>query len=134
MDACGFDALPIQRKPKARVVTDPETGVSRIEYPPAPKSVRAVPSSWNFSRFLAKVIELEDSLGMVSEMTVVLREQLMAALPDFGPFVIRHLGFDGSDIASHSTGRKARGSDCASDPDADWGHHETQGIDTRPLC
>jgi hypothetical protein len=33
MDACGFDPLPIQRKPKPRVVTDPETGVSRIELP-----------------------------------------------------------------------------------------------------
>lgn len=115
MDACGFDPLPIQRKAKPRVVTDPATGVSRIDYPPAPEPVRAVPSSWNFSRFLAKVIELEESLGMLSEMTVVLREQRMAVLPDFG----EHLGFDGTDIASHSTGRKARGSDCASDPDAD---------------
>ncbi|WP_242470544.1 transposase [Thiococcus pfennigii] len=25
MDACGFDSLPIQRKPKPQVVTDPET-------------------------------------------------------------------------------------------------------------
>ncbi|MGB5835366.1 MAG: transposase, partial [Thiohalocapsa sp.] len=36
MDACGFDPLPLQRKPKPRVVTDAETGLSRIELPPAP--------------------------------------------------------------------------------------------------
>jgi hypothetical protein len=127
MDACGFDPLPRQRKPKPRVITDATTGVSRIEYPPAPEPVRAVPSSWNISRFLAKVIELEETLGMISEMTVVLREQLMSVLPDFG----EHLGFDGTDIASHSTGQKARTTGKTSDPDADWGHHETQGIDAR---
>jgi hypothetical protein len=57
MDACGFDPLPRQRKPKPRVVTDPATGVARIEVPPAPEPERAVPSSWNLSRFLANVIE-----------------------------------------------------------------------------
>jgi len=127
MAACGFDPLPIQRKAKARIVTDAETGVSRIEFPPTPEPVRAVPSSWNFSRFLANVIELEDSLGMVSEMSVVLREQLMAVLPDFA----QHLGFDGTDIASHSTGQKNRTTDKTSDPDADWGHHETRGVHAR---
>jgi hypothetical protein len=98
MDACGFDPLPIQRKPKPRVVTDPETGVARIETPPPAAPVRAVPASWNFSRFLANVIELEACLGIISEMLVVLREQLMVELPDFG----RHLGFDGTDIAPGS--------------------------------
>jgi len=127
MDACGFDPLPIQRKPKPRVITDPETGVARIEFPPTPEPVRAVPASWNVSRFLANVIELEETLGMISEMTVVLREQLMAVLPDFG----EHLGFDGTDIASHSTGQKARTSGRTSDPDADWGYHETRGVDAR---
>jgi hypothetical protein len=125
MDACGFDPLPRQRKPKPRIVTDPTTGVSRIEYPSAPEPVRAVPSSWNLSRFLANVIELEETLGMISEMAVILREQLMAVLPDFG----EHLGFDGTDIASHSSGRKDRTSAQTSDPDADWGHHETRGVD-----
>lgn len=125
MEACGFDPLPIQRKPKPRIVTDPETGLARIEVPPTPEPVRAVPSSWNVSRFLAKVIELEESLGMISEMAVILREQLMAVLPDFG----QHLGFDGTDIASHSTGRVSRTTGQTSDPDADWGHHETQGVD-----
>jgi hypothetical protein len=127
MDACGFDPLPIQRKPKPRVVTDPETGVSRIDYAPTPEPVRAVPASWNVSRFLANVIALEETLGMISEMTVILREQLLAVLPDFG----EHLGFDGTDIASHSTGQKARTSAETSDPDADWGYHETRGVDAR---
>jgi hypothetical protein len=117
----------MQRKPKPRVVTDPATGVSRIEFPPPAEPVCAVPSSWNLSRFLANVIELEECLGMVSEMSVILREQLMAMLPDFG----EHLGFDGTDIASHSTGQKARTSGETSDPDADWGYHETHGIDAR---
>jgi hypothetical protein len=73
------------------------------------------------------VIELEETLGMISEMAVVLREQLMAVLPDFG----QHLGFDGTDIASHSTGQTQRVSGQTSDPDADWGHHATQGVDER---
>lgn len=127
MDACGFDPLPIQRKPQPQVVIDAETGVSRLEYPPMPEPVRAVPASGNMSRFLAHLIELEETLGMISEMTVVLPEQLMAVLPDFG----KHLGFDGTDIASHSTGQKARTSGQTSDPDADGGHHETRGVDAR---
>ena len=57
MEACGFDPLPLQRKPKAQVATDLETGLSRIESPPTLEPVRALPSSWNVSRFLTKVIE-----------------------------------------------------------------------------
>jgi hypothetical protein len=127
LDACGFDPLPLQPKPKAQVITDPDTGVSRIEFPPAPEPVRVVPSSWSFSRFLANVIELEEALGMVKELVVLLREQLMAVLPEFG----QHLGFDGTDIASYSTGQKNRLTEQTSDPDADWGHHETSGVDAR---
>ena len=33
MGACGFDPLPRQGKPKPRIVTDPATGVARIEVP-----------------------------------------------------------------------------------------------------
>jgi hypothetical protein len=40
MDACGFDPLPMQRKAKPRVVTDPGTGVARIETPPTAAPVR----------------------------------------------------------------------------------------------
>jgi hypothetical protein len=77
MSACGFDPLPIQHAPKPRVITDPETGVTHIERPSPAQPVRAVPSSCNVSRFLANVIALEETLGMISEMAVILRERLM---------------------------------------------------------
>ena len=48
-------------------------------------------------------------------------------LPDFG----QHLGYDGKAIESHSSGQKNRDSGETSDPDADWGKHETGGIDAR---
>ena len=44
--------------------------------------------------------------------------------PGFG----RHPGYDGKAIESHSSGRVAEGKGCASDPDADWGKHETSGV------
>jgi hypothetical protein len=56
---------------------------------------------------------------------ITLCERLMAALPDFGA----HLGYDGKAIDSHSTGRVRRTTTQTSDPDADWGKHETRGID-----
>ena len=127
MDACGFDPLALQRQPKPRILTDAETGLSRIEYPPMPEPVRAVPSSWNCSRFLADVIALEETLGMLSEMSMLRRTPLIAVLPDFG----EHLGFDGTAIASHSTGQQARTSGQSADPDADGGHRETHGVDAR---
>lgn len=46
-------------------------------------------------------------------------------MPDFG----QHLGFDGKAIDSHSTGRVDRASGQTSDPQADWGKHETRGVD-----
>jgi len=51
----------------------------------------------------------------------------MEVLPDFG----EHLGYDGKAIESHSTGRADRATGETSDPDADWGKHETAGTDTR---
>jgi hypothetical protein len=86
-----------------------------------------VPDSWNCSRFLANVIEWEETLGMVTGTIATLREQLMAVLPDFG----RHLGYDGKAIESHSTGRVDRTTGETSDPDADGGKHETGGVDAR---
>lgn len=127
LQACGFEVLPIQRKPQAQLVRDAVTGRMTITYAPTEELHYAVPDSWNFSRFLANVIELEETLGMVTGMIAILREQLMEALPDFG----RHLGYDGKAIDSHSTGRVDRTSGQTSDPDADWGKHETSGIDAR---
>jgi hypothetical protein len=48
-------------------------------------------------------------------------------LPDFG----QHLGYDGKAIDSHSTGQVDSKSGRCSDPDADWGHHETAGLNTK---
>ena len=62
---------------------------------------------------------------MFSEITVVLREQLLEVVPDFA----EHLGDDGKAIESHSTGQVERSSGETSDPDADWSCHDPQGID-----
>ena len=61
---------------------------------------------------------------MVSAMVESLRASLFATLPDFG----RHLGYDGKAVASHSTGRVGKDGGKTSDPDADWGKHETSGV------
>lgn len=124
---CGFSALPLQKKPVSRLVRDEHTGRMRVEHEAVQEAVAAVPGSWNFSRFLANVIELEETLGLVTGMIATLRGQLMEALPDFG----RHLGYDGKAIESHSSGRVNRATGETSDPDADWGKHETAGIDAR---
>jgi hypothetical protein len=49
----------------------------------------------------------------------------MAELPDFG----KHLGYDGKSINSYSTGQENRETGQTSDPDANWGKHETSGFD-----
>ena len=51
----------------------------------------------------------------------------MDALPEFG----QHLGYDGKAIDSHSTGRVRQRTGATSDPDADWGKHETHGVDNK---
>ena len=60
-------------------------------------------------------------------MLIDLREQLMAVLPDLG----QHPGYDGKAIDSHSTGQVDSKRGRCSDPDADWGHHETTGVNTK---
>jgi hypothetical protein len=127
LQACGFEVLPIRKKPLAQVVRDALTGQMTVRYSAPEEPHYAVPDSWNFSRFLANVIELEETLGLVTGMIATLRGQLMEALPDFGC----HLGYDGKAIESHSTGRVARTTGETSDPEADWGKHETSGVDAR---
>jgi len=39
-----------------------------------PEATYAVPSGWNCSRFLSNVIELEESLGLVTGIIEMLRE------------------------------------------------------------
>ena len=127
LEACGFNPLPIQTAPKSTLVRDEKTGHIKPVWsePAAPRY--HVPNSWNFSRFLENVIELEESLGMISNLSVLLRSQLMEVLPDFGV----HLGYDGKAIPSHSTGQVNQDTQQTSDPDADWGKHETHGVNSK---
>ena len=69
-------------------------------------------------------MDVEEERGLVSAMVDDLRAALMAEIPDFG----RHLGYDGKAIESHSTGAEGRETGRTSDPDADWGKHETSGV------
>jgi hypothetical protein len=127
LEVCGFEVLPLQKKPIAELVRDRHSGQMTVVHPEPGEAYYAVPSGWNPSRFLTNVIELEAGLGLVTGMIGTLREQLMEELPEFG----QHLGYDGKAIESQSTGHKNRHSGETSDPDADWGKHETVGIDHR---
>ena len=127
LEACGFDILPRHKKPVAELKRNEETGQMEIVRSKSEDAYYLVPDSWNFSRFLKNVIELEEKHGMITDMIRQLREALMEALPDFG----RHLGYDGKSINSYSTGHKNRDTGETSDIDADWGKHETKGIDSK---
>ena len=126
LEACGFDILPRHKKPVAELRRNEETGRMEIIRSESGDAYFLVPSSWNFSRFLKSVIELEENGNMVSGMVRGLRESLMKELPDFGC----HLGYDGKAINSYSTGQKGRKTGETSDTDADWGKHETKGINS----
>ena len=127
LEACGFNILPRHNKPVAELKRNEETGRMEILRSGAEEAYYYVPDSWNFSRFLKNVIELEESEGMVTGMIRQLREELMEELPDFG----RHLGYDGKAIDSHSTGHENQKTGETSDSDADWGKHETKAIDSK---
>jgi len=127
LEACGFDILPRHKKPVAELKRNEKTGQMEIIRPEPEDAYYHVPDSWNFSRFLSNVIELEESKGMVSSMIRQLREDLMEILPDFGC----HLGYDGKAIDSHSTGQENQKTGQTSDADADWGKHETKGINSK---
>lgn len=68
-------------------------------------------------------MDLQDKQGLVSAMIESVRVSLFKEVPDFA----RHLGYDDKAIRSHSTDRLAKGKEQTSDPDADWGKHETSG-------
>jgi hypothetical protein len=123
MALCGFEILPVAPKPVSDAVNEAPGVVCEAKVEPR----LGVPSATNYSRFLGNLIALDEREGIVAKMIAVLRTRLMEALPDFGT----HLGFDGKALASHSTGQIAQDSGQASDPDADWGHHETHGVDKR---
>ena len=91
LQAGGFTVLPPPKKPVAQLVKNELTGRMNVVWPQSEAPHYAVPSSWNFSRFLSNLITVETEQGLVSRMLIDLREQLMAVLPDFG----QHLGYDG---------------------------------------
>ncbi len=124
LDVCGFDPLGPRRRPKREVVVGP--GGPKVVLKEAPRR-DGVPSAWNFSRFLSSLAKLEAERGLIAGMTGKLREQLMEEVEDFG----EHLGYDGKAVESHSTGRKRGKRGQTSDPDADWGKHETGGKDRK---
>lgn len=84
-----------------------------------------VPTASAFSRFLKNLIIVNKKHDFMNAMMAELRDGLMEALPDFG----KHMGYDGKAIQSHSTGQVDKGTKVTSDPDADWGKHETSGFD-----
>ena len=83
-----------------------------------------MPNGWNVSRFLKTLVDVEEAQGLVSAMVDDLRSALTAEIPDFG----QHLGYDSEAVESHSTSVEGRESGRTSDPDADWGKHETSGV------
>lgn len=126
LEACGFDPTPIREQPKIELKRNPDTNKMEVVRTVVDSTPRYhVPNAWNFSRFCANVVSLEEELGMISDMIDAMRGQLMDVLPDFG----QHLGYDEKAIDSHSTGRTNKETDQTSDPDADWGKHETKGVD-----
>jgi hypothetical protein len=125
--ACGFNPLPIQKKPCAQIVKDPLSGQMKVAYPKPQAPQYHIPTKSNFSRFLKSVEVLEEKHQLLNGMIKTLREQLMAVLPEFG----QHLGFDGKAIHSYSTGTKHKATHKTSDEDADWGKHETTGVDAK---
>ncbi|MYK29937.1 MAG: transposase, partial [Gammaproteobacteria bacterium] len=125
LDACGFDPLGRQ-PPPARSLSRRADG-SAVAVEEASPRRDGIPTAWAFSRFLSNVVALEKESGAVSGMVDALRRRLMDELPGFG----RHLGCDGKAVPSHSTGRGDRKTGETSDRDADWGRHETSGVDAR---
>ena len=125
LELCGFEALPFRGAPLTELRAGTQGPPCAVTHPARVRST--VPSHWNFSRFLTGVVQLEKEQGPVSAMIESLRSSLFEEVPDFG----RHPGCDGKAIESHSTGRVAEGKKDASDPDADWGKHETSGVNAR---
>ena len=121
LEMCGFCPIPLQRRTRYEVKPS-EGGVIAIDFPPRGPA----PKSHIFSRFLLNVVKIEEKKGLISKMIDTMRKELMQLLPDFG----ERLGYDGKAIESHSTGQKNRKSGETSDPDADWGKHETTGVDS----
>ena len=122
---CGFDALGRQAPTRRTAVRD-ASGSASVVHEVRPRR-DGVPTASAFSRFLSNVVELEEETGAVSGMVDALRGRLLAEVPGFG----RHLGYDGKAVPSFSTGRRKAETGRTSDADADWGRHETRGVDAK---
>ena len=68
LQACGFNVLPLQKKPVAQLVKNELTGRMDVVWPQPEAPHYAVPNSWNFSRFLNNLIAVETKQGLVSRM------------------------------------------------------------------
>ena len=97
---CGFDPLSRQGRPRRAV--ERVEGVSRVVWSPPPRR-DSVPSQWNFSRFVRRLVELEQRAGVFEAMMRRMGEQLREALPDFG----EHPRFRGGRLRG-TTGRRLR--------------------------
>ena len=79
------------------------------------------PTSWAFSRFLAKLLGLEDEIIDIFDRLV---NKLMVLLPDFG----EHLAIDGKKLLTHAKpGKGEKTEDGRRDIDADFGMKVYQG-------
>ena len=115
LQCCGFHPLSGQCAPVHELCYNPDTGKSESHTTWKPY-LDAVPHPWNFTRFVKRLISLEDKRGMMSHMIWQLREQLMDEIADFGV----HLGYDGKTLQSYSSGRVMKCKGRTSDADADW--------------
>lgn len=91
------------------------------------EAMKPIPKSWNFSRLLQSILEIEAKEGLLGKMFQDLRDSLMELLPDYG----KHLGYDGKFVKSYSTGNADKETGLTSDPDALWGMHKISGVDQR---
>jgi Transposase domain (DUF772) len=86
--------------------------------------LKAVPNSWAFSRFLARVMAQRELIGQMFETMV---ERLTALLPDFGA----SLAVDGKALSSYARGKADEAAlehpDGRRDTDGEWGVHEYSG-------
>ena len=73
LEICGFDPLPFQSAPVTELREGSE-GACAVTHPAQVRST--VPSHWNFSRFLGRVVRLEKERGLVSAMVESLRASL----------------------------------------------------------
>lgn len=126
-EVCGFCPMPLQKPGESYYEKDEEKGVTYLKHRPPKDPQHLVPGEHNFSRFLKNVIALEENEGLISGMTDKLYQQLKTLLPDFG----EHLGYDGKAIESYSSGHLNQEKQQTSDPDADWGKHETSGVNAK---